>query len=95
MIAFDKAWTVVKYTEEEIESWSETEVCAECDEHIEGHDEYECGHCGRSFCEKCLMNDQYGYPGYRGPIDSDNFITHFYGAHCGECTSEIIEEGDE
>ena len=82
MTAFDKAWRVVK-----------SEVCAECDENIENA--YECGHCGRTLCEECLINDQYGFPGYRGEIDSRNFITHFDGAHCGECVSEIIAEGAE
>ena len=92
MTAFDKAWEVVKYTDDG-GFHGLTEVCAECDEHTELA--YECGRCGRTFCEKCLMNDQYGHPGHRGEIDSGNFITHFDGAYCGECVSEIIEEEGE
>ena len=80
MTAFNKAWGVVK-----------TETCAGCDEHIENA--YGCDRCGQPFCEECLMNDQYGFTGYRGKIDNWHpAYDYLDGAHCGECASEIAQE---
>ena len=88
MTAFERGWSVVKSVR-----------CFDCDSRIPDGHQYGCGRCGEEFCQECMVhNDQYGYTGWRGPIDSDHpaydIITSHGGgdAHCGECVSEMVNE---
>jgi hypothetical protein len=93
MTAFDKAWGVAKYDDDDPE-------CGDCGVPIPNGNQYGCERCGKDICEECMTDDQWGYPGYRGDMDDDihpayNEVMSQSGAHCPECASKIVEDYDD
>ena len=70
--------------------------CSQCGDVRD--DLYGCEYCGDSFCEEHLMSDEgVDVSGYRGEIDSGHPIENHEGftggAYCGECASNMINDG--
>ena len=82
--SFDMAWHIAK----------KVPFCGSCDKPMPDGEDYGCSHCGQSFCEDCMVNDdQHGLPGYRGDIDNDHPAYEIFnafggGPYCPECASE-------